>query len=213
MATRKPAASRKPAPRSTRSAHPQGQASRNLGVRIYMLLAHAVGAGARALSPEKIAKEDRRDGLPFAIFMLGVIGAVVDWFLIKQDWALGLHVVTFGLLFGKLAFALPVIMVIFAIYLMRHPSSVKDNGRIGVGLFLFLVSISGWFWLFGAHPQPSEGEWKLAYNGGLFGWLIAVPFFSTITIWGAVPVMALITFGSILTVSYTHLTLPTNREV
>lgn len=168
-----------------------------------MLFAHAVGAGARALSPEKIAKEDRRDGLPFAIFMLGVIGAIVGWFLIKQDWALGLHVVTFGLLFGKLAFALPVIMIIFAIYLMRHPSSVKDNGRIGIGLFLFLVSISGWFWLFGAHPQPSDGEWKLAYHGGLFGWLIAIPFFSTITIWGAVPVMALITFGSILIMTKT----------
>ena len=168
-----------------------------------MMLAHAVGAGARALSPEKIAKEDRRDGLPFAIFLLGVAGAIVGWFLIKQDWALGLHVVTFGLIFGKLAFALPVIMVIFAIYLMRHPSSVKDNGRIGVGLFLFLVSISGWFYLFGSHPQPSDGEWKLAYNGGLFGWLIAIPFLSTITIWGAVPAMALITFGSILIMTKT----------
>jgi len=197
MATRKPA-SRKPARQVAGATHKQ-----NLGVRIYMLFAHAVGAGARALSPEKIAKEDRRDGLPFAIFMLGIAGAVVDWFLIKQDWALGLHVVSFGLMFGKLAYALPVIMVIFAIYLMRHPSSVKDNGRIGVGLFLFLVSISGWFWLFGAHPQPSDGEWKLAYNGGLFGWLISIPFYSTITIWGAVPVMALITFGSILIMTKT----------
>jgi S-DNA-T family DNA segregation ATPase FtsK/SpoIIIE len=199
MATRKPA-QRKPARQASAATR---SSSTNLGVRIYMVLAHAVGAGARALSPEKIAKEDRRDGLPFSIFMLGIFGAIVGWFLIKQDWALGLHVVTFGLMFGKLAFALPVVMVIFAIYLMRHPSSVKDNGRIGVGLFLFLVSISGWFWLFGAHPQPSDGEWKLAYNGGLFGWLISIPFYSTITIWGAVPVMALITLGSILIMTKT----------
>ena len=199
MATRKPA-QRKPARQASAATR---SSSTKLGVRIYMVLAHAVGAGARALSPEKIAKEDRRDGLPFAIFMLGIFGAIVGWFLIKQDWALGLHVVTFGLMFGKLAFALPVVMVIFAIYLMRHPSSVKDNGRIGVGLFLFLVSISGWFWLFGAHPQPSDGEWKLAYNGGLFGWLISIPFYSTITIWGAVPVMALITLGSILIMTKT----------
>ena len=202
MATRKPA-TRKPARQVASASRTQNQASRNLGSRIYLLFAHAVGAGARALSPDKIAKEDRRDGLPFAIFLLGVVGAIVDWFLIKQDWALGLHVVTFGLLFGKLAFALPVIMVIFAIYLMRHPSTVKDNGRIGVGLFLLLVSISGWFWLFGAHPQPSDGEWKLAYHGGLFGWLISIPFYSTITIWGAVPVMALITLGSILIMTKT----------
>ncbi|MEY4618714.1 MAG: hypothetical protein RL101_900 [Actinomycetota bacterium] len=201
MATRKPAQKR-PARQAAGATRGQSQKA-NLGVRIYMVLAHAVGAGARALSPEKIAKEDRRDGLPFAIFMLGIFGAIVGWFLIKQEWALGLHVVTFGLMFGKLAFALPVVMVIFAIYLMRHPSSVKDNGRIGIGLFLFLVSISGWFWLFGAHPQPSDGEWKLAYNGGLFGWLISVPFYSTITIWGAVPVMALITLGSILIMTKT----------
>ena len=204
MATRKPT-SKTPARAGasrTRRAPSEGNAQ-NLAIRIYMVFAHAVGAAARALSPDKIAKEDRRDGIPFFLFLLGIAGAVIDWFLIKQEWALGLHVVTFGLLFGRLAFALPVVMVIFAIYLMRHPSSVKDNGRIGVGLFLLLVSISGWFYLFGSHPEPSDGEWALAYNGGLFGWLIAIPFLSTIQIWGAVPAMALITLGSVLIMTKT----------
>lgn len=168
-----------------------------------MVFAHAVGAAARALSPDQIAKEDRRDGLPFFMILLAIAGAVFSWFLINEEWALGLHVVTFGLLFGKLALALPVVMVIFAIYLMRHPSTVKDNSRIGVGLFLFLVSISGFFHLLGSQPQPSQGEWKLAYNGGLFGWLISWPFLNTITVWGAVPVMALILVGSILIMTKT----------
>ena len=168
-----------------------------------MVLAHGVGAAARALSPDKIAKEDRRDGIPFFLFLLGIAGAGFSWFLINEEWALGLHVVTFGLLFGKLALALPVVMVIFAIYLMRHPSTVKDNGRIGIGLFLLLVSISGFFHLLGSQPVPSDGEWKLAYNGGLFGWLISWPFLNTITVWGAVPVMALIAVGSMLIMSKT----------
>jgi S-DNA-T family DNA segregation ATPase FtsK/SpoIIIE len=86
---------------------------------------------------------------------------------------------------------------------MRHPSTVKDNGRIGIGLFLLLVSISGFFHLLGSQPAPSEGEWKLAYNGGLFGWLISWPFLNTITVWGAVPVMALISIGSVLIMSKT----------
>ena len=203
-------AARKPTPKTpvrgsasrTRKAPAEGNAQ-NLAIRFYMALAHGVGAAARALSPEKIAKEDRRDGIPFFLFLLGIAGAVFSWFLIKEDWALGLHVISFGLLFGKLALALPVVMVIFAIYLMRHPSTVKDNGRIGIGLFLFLVSISGFFHLLGSQPQPSDGEWKLAYNGGLFGWLIAWPFLNTITVWGAVPVMALITVGSILIMTKT----------
>lgn len=168
-----------------------------------MVLAHSVGAASRALSPDQIAKEDRRDGIPFFMFLLGIAGAIFSWFLINEDWALGLHVVTFGLLFGKLALALPVVMVVFALYLMRHPSTTKDNGRIGIGLFLLLVSISGFFHLLGSQPVPSDGEGKLAYNGGLFGWLISWPFLNTITVWGAVPVMALIAIGSMLIMSKT----------
>jgi S-DNA-T family DNA segregation ATPase FtsK/SpoIIIE len=172
-----------------------------------MFFAHAVGAGARALSPDKIAKEDRRDGLPFFIFLLGVIGATFGWVLIKQDWAHGVHVWTMGALFGRLSFGLPVVMIIFAIYLMRHPSTVRDNGRIGIGLFLFLVSISGFFHVVflkdGKAVQPYDGEWPLAYSGGIFGWLISVPFFNTITIWGTIPVLAVFVFGSLLIMTKT----------
>jgi len=204
MATRKPASKNSTRSGASRTRRPASEGNpQNLATRIYLVLAHSVGAAARALSPDKIAKEDRRDGIPFFLFLLGIAGAGFSWFLINEGWALGLHVVTFGLLFGKLALALPVVMVIFAIYLMRHPSTVKDNGRIGVGLFLLLVSISGFFHLLGSQPVPSDGEWKLAYNGGLFGWLISWPFLNTITVWGAVPVMALISIGSILIMSKT----------
>ncbi len=204
MATRKPAAKNSTRSGASRTRRPASEGNpQNLATRIYLVLAHSVGAAARALSPDKIAKEDRRDGIPFFLFLLGIAGAGFSWFLINEGWALGLNVVTFGLLFGKLSLALPVVMVIFAIYLMRHPSTVKDNGRIGVGLFLLLVSISGFFHLLGSQPVPSDGEWKLAYNGGLFGWLISWPFLNTITVWGAVPVMALISIGSILIMSKT----------
>lgn len=168
-----------------------------------MFFAHSVGAAARALSPDKISKEDRRDGIPFFLFLLGVIGAFFGWVLVKQDWAIGLHVWTFGALFGRVAFALPVIMVIFAIYLMRHPSTVRDNGRIGIGLFLFIVSISGYFHVFGTQPDPSSGEWQLAYAGGIFGWLISVVFMQLIGIWGTVPVLVAFSFGSLLIMTKT----------
>ena len=225
MATRKPTP-RKPASRATSSSRTRATApraaaaprSRQAAPRatresgsaitaIYMFFAHAVGAGARALSPDKIAKEDRRDGLPFFLFLLGIIGAIFGWVLIKQDWAHGVHVWTMGALFGRVAFALPVIMIIFAIYLMRHPSTVRDNGRIGIGLFLFIVSISGFFHVFFLHDgkvvQPYDGEWTLAYSGGIFGWLISVPFYNTITIWGTIPVLAAFTFGSLLIMTKT----------
>jgi S-DNA-T family DNA segregation ATPase FtsK/SpoIIIE len=178
-------------------------------VAIYMGLAHVVGAGARALSPDKIAKEDRRDGLPFFLFILGVAGSVFVWFLAKQDWAVGLNVVTFGLLFGRVSYALPVVLVIFAIYLMRNPSSTRNNGRIGMGLFLLLVSISGFFHTFAAKPpQPSDGEWALAYAGGVFGWLVSVAFLNTLgsapfNVWATGLVLVVFVFGSLLILTKT----------
>ena len=178
-------------------------------VAIYMGLAHVVGAGARALSPDKIAKEDRRDGLPFFLFILGVAGAVFAWFLAKQDWAVGLNVVTFGLLFGRVSYALPVVLVIFAIYLMRNPSSTRNNGRIGIGLFLLLISVSGFFHTFAAKPpQPSDGEWALAYAGGVFGWLVSVAFLNTLgsapfNVWATGIVLVVFVFGSLLILTKT----------
>lgn len=168
-----------------------------------MFFANATGQGARALSPDKISREERRDGLPFFLFLLSIAGAVFTWFLVNETWAQNLNSYTFGLLFGQVSFALPLVLFVFAIYLMRHPSSVKDNGRIGIGLFLFIVSISGLFHIFGAQPSPSSGAILLSASGGLFGWLIAVPFLSTITIWGAAPVMVAFALGSLLIMTKT----------
>lgn len=204
MATRKPT-SKTPArggATRTRRAPSEGNAQ-NLAIRIYMVFAHAVGAAARALSPEKIAKEDRRDGIPFFLFLLGVAGAITTWFMANDGLAKELNAHSAGLLFGKVAYALPVLAIVFALYLMRHPSTIKDNGRIGIGLFLLTVSISGFFHLFSAQPKPADGAWPLTKAGGLFGWLISWPFLNTITVWGAVPVMALIAFGSLLIMTKT----------
>jgi len=216
MATpRKPAPKRKPATSGSRQPARQPAASSNANgfvrilVAIYMGLAHVVGAGARALSPDKIAREDRRDGLPFFLFILGVAGAVFTWFLAKDATAMGLNVVTFGLLFGRVSYALPVVLVIFAIYLMRNPSSTRNNGRIGIGLFLLLVSISGFFHVFAAKPpQPSDGEWALAYAGGVFGWLVSVAFLNTLgsapfNVWASALVMLVFAFGSLLILTKT----------
>jgi DNA segregation ATPase FtsK/SpoIIIE, S-DNA-T family len=205
MATRKSPPARKRAPAKTQVLKPKAEASSraNLLVRFYLALAHGFGGAARALSPDQISKEDRRDGFPFFMAILGILGITFGWFLIQESWAQTLNAWSFGLLFGPVSFGLPVIMIIFAIFLARHPSTVQDNSRIGVGLFLMLVTISGFFHLFSSQPQPTDGVMALAAAGGLFGWLVSIPFLSTITIWGAVPVLALIGFASILIMTKT----------
>ena len=205
MATRKSPPARKRAPAKTQVLKPKAETSSraNLLVRFYLALAHGFGGAARALSPDQISKEDRRDGFPFFMAILGILGITFGWFLIQESWAQTLNAWSFGLLFGPVSFGLPVIMIIFAIFLARHPSTVQDNSRIGVGLFLMLITVSGFFHLFSSQPQPTDGVMALAAAGGLFGWLVSIPFLSTITIWGAVPVLALIGFASILIMTKT----------
>ena len=220
MATRKPTpARRSPAarPKAAPKARPvaaksyqtqQGSFWRFLGLT-YLALAHVFGGASRALAKDKIAKEDRRDGIPFFLFLLSIGGVVSLWFLPNNQVAQVLNSYTFGMLFGRFAWVLPVFLTLFAIFLARYPSSVRDNTRIGVGLFLFIVSISGFLHIFSAGPSylkwpnPSDGVQALTDAGGLFGWLIAVPSLSTLTMWGAIPVTAVITIGSILIMTKT----------
>jgi len=215
MATRKPAPSRRPAAKPRAAARPQAQTkpgtvAGGLG-SIWLALAHVFGGASRALSKDKIAPEDRRDGVPFALFLMGVVGAILMWFLANNSVAQLVNAYTVGLLFGRFAYVLPVILVGFAVFLARHPSSVRDNTRVGSGLLLLVVTVSGFLHIFAGttdfktwvNPSDADGVIKLAGAGGLFGWLLTVPMLSTITVWGAVPLTGLVSLGSLLILTKT----------
>ena len=151
-------------------------------------LAHVVGGAARVLGKETLAKEERRDGFPFFIFLLAIAGAVVEWFNSTDTVAAALSSFTFGLLFGRVSFALPVVMLVFAVWLFRHPASVHDNTRIGIGLVILLTSVSGLCYIFGGEVAPSAGVEALAMSGGVLGWLLA-SWMMLGTAWVAVPLV------------------------
>jgi S-DNA-T family DNA segregation ATPase FtsK/SpoIIIE len=148
-----------------------------------MGLAHIVGGAARLFGTETLAKDERRDGVPFLLIVLAVIGAIVEWFTPSQDVAIALDNYTFGGLFGRVAFALPVIMLIFAVWLFRHPSTVHDNTRLGIGGTIMLSSVSVLCHVFGGQPEPAAGAGALAAGGGVVGWMLAWPFASIGATW------------------------------
>lgn len=172
----------------------------------WMGLAHLTGGAFRVLGKETLAKEERRDGVPFLIVMLAVIGAIVEWFTPTDPVALALDAYTFGGLVGRVAFALPVIMVLFAAWLFRHPASVHDNTRIGIGLGLLIASVSGLCHIALGAPQPTQGALVLAQAGGVIGWLLGGALLLA-TVWVAIPALAVIAFLSVLIMTKT----PPNR--
>ena len=162
-----------------------------------MATAHAIGGLVRSFSKE-IRDDERRDGLPFALFILSVLGVLFAWFLSNEAWAVLLHQFTFGLLFGLVSYGLPVVLFAYSMFLFRHPSSLRDSTRFALGFWLFLSVLSGFFHVFSALPSPSDGVPALATAGGLFGWLIGGPLNALLTIWGAVPALVLLSVASLL---------------
>ena len=155
-----------------------------VGVRMWLGIAHGVGALFRAFGPESLEKDDRRDGFPFLLVLLACAGAVVEWFFIGNEIAQSISAYTWGLLVGRVAFVLPVLLLFLAGWLFRHPSSVHDNGRIGIGFGFFVLAMAGFCHVAAGtanslgeivRPQPKDGMPALSAAGGLFGWMLGEP--------------------------------------
>jgi len=175
-------------------------------VRAWLGLAHATGGMFRAFGAETLEKDQRRDGFPFLLVLLAIAGGIVEWFLIGTDVGTTISAYTVGALIGREAFIMPVLLLILAGWLFRHPPSVHDNGRIGIGFGMFVLAIAGFCHVAGGLPQPSAGLPALSAAGGLFGWMIGQPL-SYLTAIGAYLVLGLLTILSILILTKT----PPNR--
>ena len=178
-----------------------------VALRAWMGLAHATGGMFRAFGPESLEKEQRRDGFPFVLVLFAIVGAVVEWFLIGTEIGTAISAYTIGALVGREAFVLPVLLLILAGWLFRHPPSVHDNGRLGIGLALFIVSVAGICHVAGSRPQPRQGLPALSEAGGLFGWMVGEPLAMLLTSVGAGAVLGLVTLLSVLIITKT----PPNR--
>ena len=175
-------------------------------VRAWLGLAHATGGMFRAFGPENLEKDQRRDGFPFLLVILAIVGAIVEWFLIGTDVGTAISAYTAGGLIGRVAFIFPVMLLLLAGWLFRHPSSVHDNGRIGIGFGLFTLTLAGFSHVLGGRPQPRTGLPALSEAGGLFGWMVGEPL-SFLTPIGAGIVLTLLAMLSILILTKT----PPNR--
>ncbi|MBD8139755.1 cell division protein FtsK [Frigoribacterium sp. CFBP 13605] len=176
-------------------------------VAAWMGLAHLTGGAFRLLGKESLAKDERRDGVPFLLVLLAIAGAVVEWLNPTSPLAVGFDAYTFGGLVGRVAYALPVIMILFAGWLFRHPASVHDNTRIGIGLGLSIVSISALCHIFGGQPEAAAGLRALATGGGVLGWVVASWLVALATEWVAVPLVVILLAFSLLIITKT----PPNR--
>lgn len=168
-----------------------------------MGLAHSVGwlvrgVGRQAATARSLDPEHRRDGAGLLVLGLAILLGVAVWFSSAGPVGRWLDSST-RLFFGAIAVALPLLLLYWAIRLMREPMDPEHRGRGLVGWTALLVSTGSLLHL--ARRPDDVPEMELA--GGLVGRGVGGVLERLVTGWVAVPLLALLLLFGLLVVTAT----------
>ncbi len=159
--------------------------------------ARRVGQGARDLDPAH-----RRDGLAFALLGLAIVVAAQEWWGLSGSAGEVLHTVIAGT-FGVLGAAVPVLLLLAAVRLMRHPERVQANGRLSIGTSTLVLAVAGLVHIGAGLPTLDEGLGGVQAAGGLIGLAMAAPLASLVTPGVTVGLLVLLAVFGVLVITAT----------
>ena len=159
--------------------------------------ARRVGATAADLEPEH-----RRDGVGFALLILGIIVAAREWWGLPGMFGDIVHAIFAGT-FGLIAFVLPVVFVCLGVHMFRHPRGHQPTNRIVIGLTVLALGSTGIAHLTGGRPSATGNADALREAGGILGTLTGGPLAAALTVWGAGAVLGIISFFGFLILTKT----------
>ena len=162
-------------------------------------LARRIGTSARDLDPAH-----RRDGIGLALVGLAVIVAAVEWWGLRGPVGDVIYAMTAGTL-GRVALVLPLVLVAFGVRLLRHPEDAAASGRIGIGTAALAVATAGLVHIARGLPDPSLDPEEMRGAGGVLGFLVSAPLAAAVTVWVAVPLLALLLCFGLLVITATPL--------
>ena len=143
---------------------------------VWVGIGHFVGAAARSIGDDAkgLDPEHRRDGLGLALVALAVSIATSIWFGV-ENWLVAFMGMIVTSLVGAFDVFIPVLILILAVRVLRHPDDSANTGRVSVGgTAIFLSMISLWH-IFKEVPTPSDGAEVLNDAGGFIGYILSAP--------------------------------------
>lgn len=180
-----------------------------------MAIAHSIGWAARLIgrSARELDPVHRRDGLGLSLIALAIIIASGVWW--KLDNILGravVAVVSGGI--GKLAFFAPIVLLLFAIRILRKPDESSTTARILIGSTATLIGLSGFLHVLAGTPSSShDGAGAMRGAGGWIGYVVSAPLTKLLTAWLAAPVLLLLIFFGLLVITATPVnTIPSRSK-
>jgi len=177
-------------------------------ILLWMGLAHGIGwvvraVGRRAADARELDPEHRRDGAGLLVLGLSLLIAVAVWF--RAGGPFGLYIALLIRLFiGTIGYALPLILLVGAVRLMRAPAEEPHPGRGIVGWTALFLGSSGILHIAAGKPVDID---LVSSAGGLLGRLSGGLLAGAVTDWVAVPLLALLCVFGVLVVTAT----PINR--
>jgi S-DNA-T family DNA segregation ATPase FtsK/SpoIIIE len=170
---------------------------------LWMGLAHAVGwvvraVGRQAATARELDPEHRRDGGGLLVLGLAVVLGVAVY--TSKAGPLGQWLAdSVRLFFGAVAVALPLLLLVGAVRLMRAPVEEAHRGRSIVGWSALIVAAAAMLQL-GQHPVDQA---QRGYAGGLIGLGVGGLLERAVTQWVAYPLLGLLLLFGLLVVTAT----------
>ena len=150
----------------------------------------AAGSGARDLDPAH-----RRDGLGLLLLAGALVAAGGAWWQAGEAGEFVASVLRGG--FGRGALLLPVLLLLGAWRVLRHPESSGGRGRLFVGWSALSLGALGVLHVARSAQIPTDDR------GGLVGFLLGDPLRAGLTAWVAIPVLVLLAVFGLLVVTAT----------
>ena len=173
---------------------------------VWMLLAHAAGAAARALgrSARDLDPLHRRDGVGLAFLGAAIVVAATTWLHLGNAASRIMTGLVHGA-FGSLAWLVPVLLALLAWRFLRHPDRNAETGRLTIGGSALLIGGLGLVHIAHGTPTPADGAAAMRAAGGFIGYAVSAPLVAVVTPWVAVPLLALLCVFGLLVITGTPL--------
>lgn len=170
----------------------------------WMGIAHVAGGTVRRIgsSASELEPEHRRDGMGLFLLALAVLVAASEWWGLKGTTGQIVHAVVAGT-FGRVAYALPIALLLLGIRLLRAPADQASTNRITIGTTVVTFAAAGLVHISAGMPSPPDGAPRMDAAGGMIGFLASSPIVAAIKTAGAVPLLLLAGFFGILVMTAT----------
>ncbi len=169
-----------------------------------MGIATVAGGTARSVSggDEDLEREHRRDGLGLVLISLALVIALREWWGLSGPVGGAIHAVAAGT-FGRVALALPVVLFVFGLRMMRAPREHVVHHRLVVACIALAMAACGLTHLASGSPDYAEGQPALQAAGGVVGFVVAAPVTAGITAIGTAILLSLLAVFGLLVLTAT----------